>query len=96
MLAECAPVNEKRPASRHLEFTAIEPEWAGDAEEVRFRDGLEQEEARGEGIRPVDWDRALSAASGDAADVFLAVERVVVGPRAGRRRAADRLVVVEG
>jgi hypothetical protein len=40
MPAEPAPVNEKRPASRHLEFTAIETEWAGDAEEVRFPDGL--------------------------------------------------------
>jgi hypothetical protein len=36
------------------------------------------------------------AASGDAVQVFLAVERVVVGPRPGRGRAADRFVMVEG
>ena len=45
---------------------------------------------------PWNQARALSATPGDATEVLLAVERVVVGSRAGRGRAADRLVVVEG
>ena len=44
---------------------------------------------------PWDQARALSATSGDPAEVFLAIERIVVGSRAGRGRAADRLVAVE-
>jgi len=39
---------------------------------------------------------ALSATSGDAAEVFLPVEWIVVSPRPGRGRPTDRLVVVEG
>jgi hypothetical protein len=87
MPAECAPVNEKRPASRHLEFTAIKTEWAGDAGKVPGRSGKVQT------TRDVPPDMFAVEAEGLAA---IAASGAMAAPQASgaRTRAAHCVHVV--